>query len=137
MLLVLNGDSYCRCSIRDFVAGQAASGVKAGMALVKVEDVSRFGAVQTNGASFVESFIEKGGLSRPGWINAGIYLLPLHLIQELASDRPVSLECEVFPSLISTGLYGYPCPGPFIDIGVPEEYRRAQLLFSKVMKGNP
>lgn len=129
MLLVLNGDSCCRCNLANFVVEQAASGARAGMVLAHVEDVSRFGAVQTNNASLVESFVEKGSRTGPGWINAGIYLLPTRLIGEMPPDRMISLERELFPSLMAQGLYGYQCMGTFIDIGIPDEFRRSQSLF--------
>jgi D-glycero-alpha-D-manno-heptose 1-phosphate guanylyltransferase len=129
--LVLNGDSYCQCSIQKFIAGHDASGACAGMVLARVEDVARFGAVKTNDASLVESFMEKGGQTGPGWINAGIYVMPMELLQDITPNRPVSLERELFPALVIKSLYGYKCPGPFIDIGIPEEFERAQLFFPK------
>lgn len=137
MLLVMNGDSYCHCDISGFIISQAASGAYAGMVLAQVDDVARFGAVLTNNDSIVESFIEKGGQAGPGWINAGIYLLPADLVHKIAPDRQVSLEREVFPLLIAKGLFGYHCTGAFIDIGVPEEYQRSQIFFSKLTKGKP
>ncbi|MDD2541288.1 MAG: sugar phosphate nucleotidyltransferase, partial [Desulfuromonadaceae bacterium] len=137
LLLVMNGDSYCQCNVADFVARNAASGAYAGMTLARVDDVARFGAVRTNDASFVESFMEKGGQTGPGWINAGIYLLPVDQIQTISPDRQVSLEREVFPALIAKGLYGYHSTGLFIDIGVPEEFQRSQLFFSGQTKGKP
>lgn len=135
MILVLNGDSYCQCNLADFAARQAASGAYAGMALAWVEDVSRFGAVQITETSHVDRFTEKGGQSDPGWINAGIYLLPVGLLQEIPPHRQVSLEREIFPALAAKGLYGYQCRGSFIDIGVPEEYQRSQLFFSEQTEG--
>jgi D-glycero-alpha-D-manno-heptose 1-phosphate guanylyltransferase len=135
-ILVLNGDSYCHCNIREFETGWSESGARGGMALVQVNDVSRFGAVLANNASLVETFIEKGGTTGPDWINAGIYLLPGELIRWIEPGRQVSLEREIIPRLVADGLFGYHCPGPFIDIGVPEEYDRAQLFFSDIMKGS-
>lgn len=137
MLLVLNGDSYCHCDISGFIRSQAASGVYAGMVLARVDDVARFGTVLTDNDSIVESFIEKGGQTGPGWINAGIYLLPVDLVHKIAPERQVSLEREVFPLLIAKGLYGYHCTGSFIDIGVPEEYQRSQTFFPDLTKGKP
>ena len=136
-LLVLNGDSYCCCRLADFRASHSASGACAAMALTQVDDVARFGAVLTGEASRVESFLEKGGQKGPGWINAGIYLLPRTVIQEMVPDREFSLERELFPALIAQGLYGYRCAGPFIDIGIPEEYERSQRLFLEQTRGNP
>jgi len=135
-VLVLNGDSYCHCNLAEFRAGWAASGARGGMALVRVADVSRFGAVLTDDASRVMNFVEKGDQSGPGWINAGLYLLPVDLIRGLEADRPLSLEREVIPRLVTEGLFAYPCPGPFIDIGIPEEYQRAQQFFYDETKGH-
>lgn len=136
-LLVLNGDSYCNCNLADFIIRHAASGAAAGMVLVRVDDVSRFGAVRIDDDSLVESFIEKGGQSGSGFINAGVYLLPTSLIREIVPGRAVSLEREVIPHVVAGGVFGYQCRGPFIDIGIPDEYRRAQLFFSEELKGNP
>lgn len=135
LLLVLNGDSYCHCDLADFIAGHAASGVDAGMVLARVDDAARFGAVRVNAESLVESFIEKGAQTGPGWINAGVYLLPTALIREIPAGQVVSLEREVIPHIIAGGLYGYRCSGSFIDIGIPDEYRRAELFFSEELKG--
>jgi len=135
-LLVLNGDSYCHCDLADFRAGWVANGARGGMVLVRVTDVSRFGAVLTDAASQVKSFVEKGGQSGPGLINAGLYLLPVDLIRELEAGCPLSLEREVIPRLVTEGLFAYPCPGPFIDIGIPEEYQRAQQFFFDETKGH-
>jgi D-glycero-alpha-D-manno-heptose 1-phosphate guanylyltransferase len=135
MILVLNGDSYCRCGLAEFIDGHAASGADAGMALVQVDNVSRFGAVVTNEASLVEDFVEKGSRTGAGWINAGIYLVPIRMIQEIGPNLQISLELEVFPALIAKGLYGHPCTGPFIDIGIPDEFKRAQSFFSIELKG--
>jgi D-glycero-alpha-D-manno-heptose 1-phosphate guanylyltransferase len=135
-LLVLNGDSYCECRLAEFGAGHRASEAYAALALAQVPDVSRFGSVVTGAASLVESFREKGGDSGPGWINAGIYLLPMDLVREIPPEREVSLEREIFPDLLARGLYGHHCTGQFIDIGIPMEYQRSQLLFSEKTRGS-
>lgn len=130
-VLVLNGDSYCQCSLKAFADRWAASGAVAGMALASVGEVSRFGAVIIDAASRVESFAEKGGQSGPGLINAGLYLLPADLIREIPTSRAVSLELEVIPQIIAAGLFGYRCEGSFIDIGIAADYQRAQHFFTE------
>jgi D-glycero-alpha-D-manno-heptose 1-phosphate guanylyltransferase len=137
MVLVLNGDSYCSCNLADFTAKKRTNGAYAGIALAHVENVARFGAVLTDEKSFVASFMEKGEQTGPGWINAGLYLLPTELMFEISPARQVSLEHDVIPALIKKGLYGYHCAGPFIDIGVPEEFQRSQLFFLEKTRGKP
>ena len=36
----------------------------------------------------------------------------------------VSLEREVLPTLVGDGLFGFVTEGLFVDIGVPDDYRR-------------
>ena len=128
-ILVMNGDSYCYCDLGAFFAGHAASKMRAGMALAEVDDVSRFGAVITDDNGRVHGFTEKGQYDGPGWINAGLYLLNTEIIYSIADGQQVSLEREIIPDLIPPGIFAYRCPGPFIDIGIPEEYLRAQSFF--------
>jgi D-glycero-alpha-D-manno-heptose 1-phosphate guanylyltransferase len=129
--LVLNGDSFCQCDLADFHQCWRASGAEAGMALAHVDDISRFGAVETDPESRVTTFAEKGNRAGSGWINAGIYLFRKNIFDDIPADRPTSLEYGLFPRLISRGIHGYRCRGPFIDIGIPEEYQRAQTYFSQ------
>jgi NDP-sugar pyrophosphorylase family protein len=78
----------------------------------------------------VLEFAEKGGKAGPGWINAGIYLLAREVIRVIPSNMAVSLERDVFPSLITAGLLGIPHEGHFLDIGTPESYRAAESFFA-------
>lgn len=50
------------------------------------------------------------------------------MLPEIAADRPVSLETEVMPRLIQRGVQGIEMSWLFIDIGIPEDYLRAQTL---------
>jgi len=54
-----------------------------------------------------------------------VYVLSRAVLAQIPAGRAVSLEHEVFPGLIGAGLFGMRCQGPFIDVGVPEAYRRA------------
>jgi mannose-1-phosphate guanylyltransferase len=58
--------------------------------------------------------------------NAGIYLLSRRFIDLIPDGRPVSIEKEMFPTLVGSGLYGFFTDGYFIDIGVPDDLARAQ-----------
>jgi NDP-sugar pyrophosphorylase family protein len=56
-------------------------------------------------------------------VSAGIYVLEPDVLQYIPSDRPVSIEREVFPRLATLNvLYGLPVEGQFVDIGTPEGY---------------
>jgi NDP-sugar pyrophosphorylase family protein len=128
--LVMNGDSYCQLDVGAFWADHCAAGSRATLALVRVDDASRFGQVELDASRRIVRFEEKGARSGPGWINAGLYLVDRSWLEAIPSGRAVSLEREVFPGWIARGLMGWPCAGPFLDIGTPESYREADRFFA-------
>lgn len=127
---VANGDSFLRFdpSVLDAMVG--ASGASLGMALARVADVSRYGAVDVV-AGRVRGFREKGGAGA-GWINAGSYLLTPPAIAVFPVHDAFSFEHDVLLPLSAAGQVVALCEtSDFIDIGIPEDYRRAQSLFAE------
>ena len=61
------------------------------------------------------------------FINGGVYLLQRQLLDSIPFGQGVSLEKKIFPELVEGGLYGFPAPGFFIDIGVPADFIKAQV----------
>ena len=47
-------------------------------------------------------------------------------------EGPSSLEKDVFPRLLSHGIYALVQRGMFIDIGTPDDYARAQELCDRL-----
>jgi D-glycero-alpha-D-manno-heptose 1-phosphate guanylyltransferase len=128
-VLVLNGDSCCRADLGAFALSHRARGAEASVLLSLVEDARRFGRTQSDGLGRVLSFSEKTAEPGPGWINAGIYLLDTRLLAAIPADRPVSLEREMFPLWTRRRFFGYQTRAPFLDIGTPESYARAESFF--------
>jgi NDP-sugar pyrophosphorylase family protein len=60
-------------------------------------------------------------------VNSGIYLLDRRLLAAIPSRRMVSLEREVLPGV--KRLYAMKGIYPFIDLGTPESYARAEAFF--------
>jgi len=126
--LVLNGDSYCQLDLSNFLKTHQARKAKASLYLVKVEDCSRYGSVKINGNGKVQAFLEKSNRGREGLISAGIYILERSIVEKIPEGKMFSLEKEVFPNLIGKKLYGVISEGPFIDIGTPESYIKAENI---------
>jgi NDP-sugar pyrophosphorylase family protein len=126
--LVLNGDSYTEWNLGAMQALMVAKNADIIMALHRVEEVSRYGNVVIENDNRVTQFDEKGSCTGPGLINAGVYLLRKQIILDLPAGTALSLERDVFPSLLDHHVYGWIAEGSFIDIGVPEDLRRAQTL---------
>jgi D-glycero-alpha-D-manno-heptose 1-phosphate guanylyltransferase len=130
-ILGVNGDSYCQSDLGQFWRDHAESGAAASMLLSRVADSSRFGSVQVTGQGLVAGFQEKAAAAGPGWINAGIYLVRRALLEAIPSGVPCSLEREIFPAWVKTGLRGVKATGDFVDIGTPDSYRAANELFGQ------
>lgn len=126
---VLNGDSFCDVDFAAAWAWHRARGAAATLVAVEVPDASRYGRVEIDEDGRVRRFTEKQEDGRPGWINAGIYLLEARLLAALPAGRALSLERDVIPGWTGGTLYGYRVRGRFIDIGTPGAYSAASLFF--------
>jgi NDP-sugar pyrophosphorylase family protein len=130
--LVMNGDSYCQVDLPLFLQRHSEAGAQGSLALARVGDISRYGAVEVGSDSRVVSFQEKGSRQGAGLINAGIYLLEGPVIEMLSAETQISLERDLFPGLIGKGLFGFPQDGAFIDIGIPADYLAAAAFFREL-----
>jgi D-glycero-alpha-D-manno-heptose 1-phosphate guanylyltransferase len=129
-LLVLNGDSYCDCDFGAVLHWHHHKRALATVVLAKVDNGARFGDVQTASDGRIEAFREKTGALNASWINSGVYWLERSLLAALRPDQILSLERDVFGSWRGPGLYGYRQSGRFLDIGVPEDYARAERFLA-------
>ena len=74
----------------------------------------------------VRGFHEKGQ-SGPGWINGGTYVLGPELRDRMPKRAAFSFEQDLLvPEVQSIQPLAFPASGLFIDIGIPEDYARAQ-----------
>jgi D-glycero-alpha-D-manno-heptose 1-phosphate guanylyltransferase len=126
-LFVLNGDTYLEFDAAGFAAAMQAGGAELGVALAAVPDVSRYGAVKVD-AGRVVGFGEKAEHG-PGLINAGVYYFSRSALAALPARDAFSLETEVLvPAAAAGRLHAFTDTDGFIDIGIPEDYARAQAL---------
>jgi D-glycero-alpha-D-manno-heptose 1-phosphate guanylyltransferase len=131
--LVLNGDSFFDLPIAEFIAGFNLSKADAAIALRHVEDTSRYGAITTDDQHLVRSFSEKSAVAKPGFINAGVYLLcRSKFLAATPEAQPFSIEHDYFSAQASKlTIFGFPHEGYFIDIGIPQDYQKAQDDFKR------
>ena len=129
-VLLLNGDSFCELDLAAFVQShRERQGTALSMALARVESASRFGRVRVGPGRRISRFEEKQPQPRPGWINAGVYLIAREVIEDIPAGWVVSLERDVLPELVEQGKVSGFRGGRFIDIGVPESYALADGFF--------
>lgn len=133
-VMILNGDSFCELDLAAFWKAHLERRLPASMVLRYEEDTRRYGRVTLATDGRLDNFLEKSDLLRPGWINAGIYLLPKEWIARVPPAQAVSLERDLLPRWVGEGIYGFPSAGRFIDIGTPESFARASEFFADARK---
>ena len=126
---VLNGDTWLEYDPVALEDTARAAGASMTIALARVDDVARYGAVDIDNGR-VTGFREKGE-SGPGWINAGCYFLGADALAALPVRDAFSFEQDVLqPRVQARAVAAFTATAGFIDIGVPEDYARAQLQFA-------
>ena len=121
--IVLNGDSFVEIDIPGMLDFHQSHGSNLTVALARVPDTGRFGAVDLEpGTARLRGFGEKqrGGA---GLINAGVYLVD-RAVTDAIPQGVVSFERDVLPRQLERGGYGFVTEGLFIDIGIPADYER-------------
>ncbi len=128
--LVLNGDTLFRVNLRRFYDFALANQAPAALVLREVDEVSRYGAIGLNADNRITTFMEKGSLSGKGLINGGIYSLRKEWFLDNSPSDKFSIEKDLFErNADKHTLFGMVCKQYFIDIGIPEDYEKAQNDF--------
>ena len=125
-----NWDTFARIDLGELEKFTRARQLPMGMALAWVPDSARYGAVDIE-ADRVVGFQEKESIGG-GYINTGTYFLTSSAIAALPIANNYSFETEVLrPQALAGRVAAFGKSRDFIDIGVPDDYRRAQDLFAR------
>lgn len=124
-VLVLNGDTLLNIDFGALVGWYEEAPAQVAMALKPVVDVARYGAIMLDGERVV-GFVEKGR-SGPGLINAGVYIVRPEMFSEFGLSGKFSFETDLLQRYCdSIQPRAYVTDAYFIDIGIPEDFDRAQ-----------
>lgn len=123
---VFNGDTFFNVDLKALPFTAPVT-----LALKPMRDFDRYGAVDWDG-DLVTGFQEKKHCSE-GLINGGVYAIDRSQLDMSLFPKKFSFETEVLEPLSDYGLVaGVVQDGYFIDIGVPEDYARAQLELPEI-----
>ncbi|MFP5203832.1 MAG: nucleotidyltransferase family protein [Acidobacteriota bacterium] len=129
--LVLNGDTYLDADYAAMLRMHRAEGRPMTIAIVHQPDIARYGGVLVRERR-IAGFEEKGR-SGPGWINAGAYVLSREFPWPAEHADKFSIEKDVLaPGVGRLQPTAFPVEGFFLDIGVPEDYDRAQTALAGI-----
>lgn len=128
-VLVLNGDSLFKFDMDNFYRSHLAVNSNLTIALKQVNNTARYGGVRLGENNIITDFIEK--ISQPkneiGLINSGCYFIKTEWINSLNLPEVFSFEKDILEKFVKFNtIKGFTYEGYFIDIGIPEDYQRAQ-----------
>jgi D-glycero-alpha-D-manno-heptose 1-phosphate guanylyltransferase len=123
-VFVFNGDTFLDLEVDKVEALWQAARAPIIVAR-EVPDTARYGRMQVEDG-WLTGFLEKG-IGGQGLINAGCYILPRNALDGFEPGQPFSLETEFLaPAALRKAFAVFVTEGHFIDIGIPEDYVRAQ-----------
>jgi D-glycero-alpha-D-manno-heptose 1-phosphate guanylyltransferase len=125
-IIVTNGDTLFKVNIASLTTSHFESGAECSLALKPMEQFDRYGAVEIGEGGSVQAFREKQFYTR-GLINGGVYVLNLKRFLARPFPNKFSFEKDYLEKQSGSGkIAGQAQPGYFIDIGIPEDFNRAQ-----------
>nr|WP_202539604.1 NDP-sugar synthase [Streptomyces sp. SID8379] len=128
-VLIFNGDILTGLDIEALVHEHERTGADVSLHLSRVEDPRAYGLVPTDPTGRVTAFLEKPQTPEEivtDQINAGAYVFRRSVIDTIPAGRPVSVERETFPDLLSSGahLQGMVDSTYWLDLGTPQAFVR-------------
>jgi len=131
--LVIYGDNYCTFSLEEIIQAHFRFSPRPDMSIVlfELENVSQSGVAVCGSDGMIRSFIEKPapGVTDSHWVNAGVYLLEPHLLEDIpegASD----FGHDMIPRWLAAGkrLQGVQTQGRVYAVDTPELLRQVASL---------
>ncbi|HOX75284.1 MAG TPA: nucleotidyltransferase family protein [Bacteroidales bacterium] len=126
-ILIVNGDTWFPVDISKLTAFHIEIDSKFTVALKRMTDFDRYGTVELDNNRILR-FNEKRYCSE-GLINGGIYIAKRRFIKSWQMPDKFSLEKDILEKEAGKSiLKGIVFDEPFLDIGVPEDYMRAESI---------
>jgi D-glycero-alpha-D-manno-heptose 1-phosphate guanylyltransferase len=132
-VVALNGDTFTDIDLSDLERVFESSEKDLAIGVTQLEDVARYGAIVIDRETNTVIGFEEKGSTVAGYINAGVYLLR----KDIFVKYPVPAKFSFEQDFLATHLgdlkpIAFDGVRAFIDIGVPEDYARAQTLIPEM-----
>lgn len=125
-VLVLNGDTLFKINLPALSAIHQKNQAECTLCIKPMNNFDRYGIVETNTDGSVKKFHEKKRYES-GTINGGVYALSVKSFLDKQLPAVFSFEKEYLEQYYTNGkLFGFVQDEYFIDIGIPEDFARAQ-----------
>jgi len=121
-VFIINGDTFFDVPLDSL---RLENDRKIVLSLKSMQNFERYGSVETDADGNVTSFREKKYI-QSGYINGGIYLLNKNIFHGYNLEEKFSFEEFIQENLAELKITSEVFGNYFIDIGIPEDYQRAQ-----------
>jgi D-glycero-alpha-D-manno-heptose 1-phosphate guanylyltransferase len=129
---VLNGDTFFDIELAELMHFAVGHHADLAMALKPMQKFDRYGVVRTDEKEKITAFEEKRWVEQ-GTINGGIYFMDKSVFAATNHLSKFSFEKEILEQKVATSqFYGKAFEHYFIDIGIPEDFARAQHDFAQL-----
>ncbi len=126
-LFIINGDTYFNVDLQAMYHTHTKSVADLTIALRHMTEFDRYGTVKINSDNRILAFKEKE-YCKEGFINGGIYLLNKKSSLLDLQNKKFSFETDIMqPSVEKNFFSGYVSNGYFIDIGIPVDFKKANV----------
>ena len=131
-VFILNGDTFFAVNFASIAMFHEKNKSDCTLALKPMLNFDRYGVVETNIDGRVTAFHEKKP-TVSGNINGGIYFLKVASLLKLQLPEKFSFEKDFMEKQLDHQyLTGIVQDGYFIDIGIPEDYNKAQFELTQL-----
>ena len=126
-VIALNGDSLFKVNLKELMHFHLEKKSRCTLALKPMQDFERYGSVEIDAVQKIQSFKEKQFITK-GCINGGVYAIEVASFLQKSLEDKFSMEQDYLEKYSGEGnFYGFIQEGYFIDIGIPEDFVRAQI----------
>ncbi len=130
--LVFYGDLYTNLDISTLIAEHHKSEALITMALYEVDNPTACGIVELDEQNRVTRFVEKPAHDQvfSRLANAGVFVVEPAVLDLIPRGAPYDFGHDLFSRMLGEGLsiQGFKIDDLLIDIGTPENYKRAQRI---------
>jgi D-glycero-alpha-D-manno-heptose 1-phosphate guanylyltransferase len=132
--LLLNGDTYFAADLKTLIQFSVANDADWCFSLFRTNEQARYMGLDISSQGKITSLNTNiGGPAH--LVNGGVYWgkSGASISAIFSPGDKVSLEDDIFPAALAAGqcLVGVEFPGAFIDIGVPDDYHRAEVFLAR------
>ena len=126
-VIALNGDSLFKVILKELMQFHLEKKSRCTLALKPMQNFERYGSVEIDAVQKINSFKEKQFITK-GCINGGVYAIEVASFLQKSLEDKFSMEQDYLEKYSGEGnFYGFVHEGYFIDIGIPEDFVRAQI----------